>query len=164
MKKIVMTKKFVSIFIVLIFMSFICGFSFLNSKKENYDFNIDICDEKPDYKKIINNLSYDSLYKYKLKDVIVSDKIMEEKGFKFTTNKDSDYLLIFANKNNENANIAIRVSDVSLRFSSSKKHSSFVLITDSKNSKKDLDFSSKSGILKGTFTILELEREKVTNK
>ncbi|KXB68523.1 hypothetical protein [Peptoniphilus sp. DNF00840] len=157
-------KKIISIFIALIFMSFICGFSFLNSKKENYDFNIDICDEKPDYEKIINNLSYDSLYKYKLKEVIVSNKIMEEKGFKFTTNNDSDYLLIFANKDNENVNIAIRVSDVSLRLSSSKKHSSCVLITDSKNSKKDLDFSSNSGIPKGSFTILELEREKVANK
>lgn len=157
-------KKIISIFIALIFMSFICGFSFLNSKKENYDFNIDICDEKPDYEKIISNLSYDSLYKYKLKDVIVSNKIMEEEGFKFTTNKDADYLLIFSNEDNENARIAVRVSDVSLRISTSKKHSSYVLITDTKNSKKDLDFSSKSGIPKGTFSILELEREKVINK
>ena len=89
---------------------------------------------------------------------------MEEQGFKFTTNKDADYLLIFANKDNENARIAVRVSDMSLRISSSKKHSSYVLITDSKNSKKDLDFSSNSGIPKGSFTILELEREKVANK
>ncbi|WP_085876245.1 hypothetical protein [Peptoniphilus vaginalis] len=158
------TKKIVLILISLALVSIMCGFSFLNSKKENYDFHIDVCDEKPNYEKIINNLSYDSLYKYKLKDVIVSNKIMEEQGFKFTTNKDADYLLIFANKDNENARIAVRVSDMSLRISSSKKHSSYVLITDSKNSKKDLDFSSNSGIPKGSFTILELEREKVANK
>lgn len=158
------TKKIVLILISLALVSIMCGFSFLNSKKENYDFHIDVCDEKPNYEKIINNLSYDSLYKYKLKDVIVSNKIMEEQGFKFTTNKDADYLLIFANKDNENARIAVRVSDMSLRISSSKKHSSYVLITDTKNSKKDLDFSSNSGIPKGSFTILELEREKVANK
>ena len=158
------TNKIVLILISLALVSIMCGFSFLNSKKENYDFHIDVCDEKPNYEKIINNLSYDSLYKYKLKDVIVSNKIMEEQGFKFTTNKDADYLLIFANKDNENARIAVRVSDMSLRISSSKKHSSYVLITDSKNSKKDLDFSSNSGIPKGSFTILELEREKVANK
>lgn len=158
------TKKIVLILISLALVSIMCGFSFLNSKKENYEFHIDVCDEKPNYEKIINNLSYDSLYKYKLKDVIVSNKIMEEQGFKFTTNKDSDYLLIFANKDNENARIALRVSDVSLRISSSKKHSSYILITDTKNSKKDLDFSSESGIPKGTFSILELEREKVINE
>ena len=158
------TKKFVLILISLALVSIMCGFSFLNSKKENYEFHIDVCDEKPNYEKIINNLSYDSLYKYKLKDVIVSNKIMEEQGFKFTTNKDSDYLLIFANKDNENARIALRVSDMSLRISSSKKHSSYILITDTKNSKKDLDFSSESGIPKGTFSILELEREKVINE
>ena len=158
------TKKIVLILISLSFVSIMCGFSFLNSNKENYDFNIDVCDEKPDYEKIIKDLTYDSLYKYKLKDVIVSNKIMEGQGFKFTTNKDADYLLIFSNEDNENARIAVRVSDVSLRIYTSKKHSSYVLITDTKNSKKDLDFSSKSGIPKGTFTILELEREKVINK
>ena len=157
------TKKIVLILISLALVTIMCGFSFLNSKKENYDFHIDVCDEKPDYEKIIEDLTYDSVYKYKLKDVIVSNKIMEEQGFKFTTNKDSDYLLIFSNEDNENARIAVRVSDMSLRISSSKKRSSYILITDTKNSKKDLDFSSKSGIPKGTFSILELEREKVIN-
>lgn len=114
------TKKIVLILISLALVSIMCGFSFLNTKKENYDFHIDVCDEKPNYEKIINNLRYDSLYKYKLKDVIVSNKIMEEEGFKFTTNKDSDYLLIFSNEDNEDARIAVRVSDVSLRISTSK--------------------------------------------
>lgn len=158
------TKKIVLILISLALVSIMCGFSFFNSKKEKYDFNIDVCDEKPNYEKIINDLSYDSVFKYKLKEVIVNNKIMEEQGFNFTTNKDADYLLIFSNKDDEKARIAIRVSDVSLRIYNSKKHSSYVLITDTKNSKKDLDFSSNSGIPKGSFTILELEREKVANK
>ena len=158
------TKKIVLILISLAIVSIMCGFSFLNSNKENYNFNIDVCDDKPNYEKIIKDLTYDSVYKYKLKEVIVSNKIMEEQGFKFTTNKDADYLLVFSNEDNENARIAVRVSDVSLRISTSKKHSSYILITDSKNSKKDLDFSSKSGIPKGTFSILELEREKIINK
>lgn len=158
------TKKIVLILISLALVSIMCGFSFFNSKREKYDFNIDVCDEKPNYEKIINDLSYDSVFKYKLKEVIVNNKIMEEQGFNFTTNKDSDYLLVFSNEDNENARIAVRVSDVSLRISTSKKHSSYILITDSKNSKKDLDFSSNSGIPKGSFTILELEREKVANK
>ena len=127
------TKKIVLILISLALVSIMCGFSFFNSKKENYDFHIDVCDEKPNYEKIIKDLTYDSLYKYKLKDVIASNKIMEEQGFKFTTNKDADYLLIFSNEDNENARIAVRVSDVSLRIYTSKKHSSYVLITDKKN-------------------------------